>query len=272
MPVHEIELAIASVRAHIRHAPRVALVLGSGLAGLVDAFETPVIIDYANIAGMAASTVLGHPGRLVFGKLDGVELVAMQGRLHAYEGHPLSKVVLGVRLMGRLGASTLIVTNAAGGLDPALAPGSLLAISDHINLTGQNALVGPNAPELGPRFPDLSDAYDPHLRALAREAADAAGLDLSEGVYAGVLGPSYETPAEVRMLRLLGASAVGMSTVHEVVAARHMGLRVLGLSCVTNLAAGLSAAPLSHADVERTARASSAALTSIVRGVIARLG
>jgi purine-nucleoside phosphorylase len=207
----------------------------------------------------------------VFGQLEGCDVVAMQGRLHAYEGHPLSKVVLGVRLMARLGASTLIVTNAAGALDPALASGSLLCISDHINLTGQNCLVGPNENSLGPRFPDLSDAYDRGLRALAQEAARASGVQLAEGVYAGVLGPSYETPAEVRMLRLLGASAVGMSTVQEVIAARHMGVRVLGVSCLTNLAAGLGSEPLSHAEVERNARASSAALESIVRGVIRRL-
>jgi purine-nucleoside phosphorylase len=271
MLVHDIDRAVESVRVHIPHAPRIGLVLGSGLAGLVDAFEQVSSLAYSDIAGMPQASVAGHPGRLVFGTLEGVDVVAMQGRLHAYEGHPLSKVVLGVRLMARLGASTLIVTNAAGGLDPALPPGSLLAISDHINLTGQNCLVGENAAELGARFPDLSEAYDRELRGLAHESARAAGVQLSEGVYAGVLGPSYETPAEVRMLRLLGASAVGMSTVHEVVAARHMGVRVLGLSCLTNLAAGLSGQPLSHVDVERTARASSAALASIVRGVIARV-
>jgi purine-nucleoside phosphorylase len=270
MLVDEVDRAVQSVRAHIPHSPRVALVLGSGLAGLADAFEQPNSLAYASIAGMPEASVAGHPGRLVFGKLDGVDVVAMQGRLHAYEGHPLAKVVLGVRLMARLGASTLIVTNAAGGLDPALAPGSLLAISDHLNLTGQNCLVGENATALGPRFPDLSEAYDRRLRELAQQAAHSAGIELHEGVYAGVLGPSYETPAEVRMLRLLGARAVGMSTVHEVIAARHMGVRVLGLSCLTNLAAGLSSAPLEHAEVERTARAASTALASIVRGVIAR--
>jgi purine-nucleoside phosphorylase len=264
----EVDRAVESVRAHIPHAPRVALVLGSGLAGLADAFEQPASLAYAAIAGMGEASVAGHPGRLVFGRLEGADVVAMQGRLHAYEGHPLSKVVLGVRLMARLGASALIVTNAAGALDPALPAGSLLCIADHINLTGQNCLVGANPSAFGPRFPDLSDAYDPDLRELAQHAARAAGVPLFEGVYAGVLGPSYETPAEVRMLRLLGASAVGMSTVQEVIAARHMGVRVLGISCLTNLAAGLADQPLSHAEVERSARASSAALASIVRGVI----
>lgn len=251
--------------------PRVALVLGSGLAGLADAFEAPVSIPYAQIEGMAVASVLGHPGRLVYGTLEGSEVIAMQGRLHPYEGHPLWQVVLGVRLMARLGASTLIVTNAAGGLDPGLAPGSLLAITDHINLTGQNCLAGQNDPALGPRFPDMSVAYDLELRALARDVAKGLGLTLHEGIYTGVLGPSYETPAEVRMLRMLGGSAVGMSTVQEVIAARHMGVRVLGLSCVTNLAAGLSTSPLNHREVEQTARNSSAALTALVRGVVARL-
>jgi purine-nucleoside phosphorylase len=271
MLLDQLDRAVESVRVHIPHAPRVALVLGSGLAGLADAFEQPASLSFADIAGMAEATVAGHPGRLVFGRCEGVDVVAMQGRLHAYEGHPLSQVVLGVRVMARLGASTLIVTNAAGALDPALPAGSLLCITDHINLTGQNCLVGPNEGALGPRFPDLSEAYDSRLRALAQEAARAAGVQLAEGVYAGVLGPSYETPAEVRMLRLLGASAVGMSTVQEVIAARHMGVRVLGLSCLTNLAAGLTSEPLSHAEVERSARASSAALTSIVRGVLKHL-
>jgi purine-nucleoside phosphorylase len=270
MLLEQVDRALASVRAHIPHSPRIALVLGSGLASLADAFEQPASLAYAQIAGMAEARVAGHPGRLVFGRLEGVDVVAMQGRLHAYEGHPLSKVVLGVRLMARLGASTLIVTNAAGGLDPALPPGSLLCITDHINLTGQSCLVGENESAFGPRFPDLSEAYDPGLRALAQEAARAAGVRLFEGVYAGVLGPAYETPAEVRMLRLLGASAVGMSTVQEVIAARHIGLRVLGISCLTNLAAGLSDQPLSHAEVESRARAASASLTSLVRGVLAR--
>jgi purine-nucleoside phosphorylase len=252
-------------------APRIALVLGSGLAGLADAFERSVHIPYAEIEGMAVASVLGHPGRLVYGTFEGSQVVAMQGRLHPYEGHPLWQVVLGVRLMARLGARTLIVTNASGGLDPALLPGSLLAITDHINLTGQNCLVGQNDPALGPRFPDMSAAYDPELRMLAGAAASEAGITLHEGVYTGVLGPSYETPAEVRMLRMLGGSAVGMSTVQEVIAARHMGLRVLGLSCVTNLASGLSATPLNHLEVEQTARNSSAALTQLLRGVVRSL-
>ena len=266
-----VERAAQSVRQRGIAAARVALVLGSGLSGLVDAFEDQVAIDYAQIPGMGSASVAGHPGRLVAGRLEGEPLLAMQGRLHAYEGHALSQVVLGVRLMARLGAETLIVTNAAGGLDASLPAGALLAITDHINMTGQSCLVGPNDAALGPRFPDMSAAYDAELREHARAAAAEAGIELYEGVYAGVLGPSYETPAEVRMLRLLGASVVGMSTVQEVIAARHLGQRVLGLSCVTNAAAGLSSHVLSHVEVEATARASASALSRIVRGVIKRL-
>jgi purine-nucleoside phosphorylase len=266
-----IERAAQSVRQRGLADARVAVVLGSGLSGLVDAFEDQVAIDYAEIPGMSSAGVAGHPGRLVTGRLEGVPLVAMQGRLHAYEGHELWRVVLGVRVMARLGAETLIVTNAAGGLDASLPAGALLAITDHLNMTGQNCLVGPNDAALGPRFPDMSAAYDAGLRELARAAAAEAGIALHEGVYAGVLGPSYETPAEVRMLRALGASVVGMSTVQEVIAARHLGQRVLGLSCVTNPAAGLSSRVLSHVEVEATARASASALSRIVRGVLSRL-
>jgi purine-nucleoside phosphorylase len=257
---------------HFTTQPRIALVLGSGLGALADAFAAPVSLPYRDIPGMPGTSVIGHAGRMVSGQLEGVNVIAMQGRLHPYEGHDLATVVLGVRAMLKLGAGILIVSNAAGGLDPNIPPGSLLAIDDHLNLTGRSCLVGPNDAELGPRFPDMSEPYDKKLIALAHEVAQGAGVTLRQGVYAGVLGPAYETPAEVRMLRLLGASAVGMSTVQEVIAARHMGARVLGLSCVTNLASGLSPEPLTHADVERTARASAGALEAVVRGVVRRLG
>jgi purine-nucleoside phosphorylase len=252
--------------------PQVALVLGSGLGALADVFVEPVSVPYRDIPGMPATSVVGHAGRMVAGRLEGVNVVAMQGRLHPYEGHDLETVVLGVRAMLKLGAGILIVSNAAGGLDPSIPPGSLLAIDDHLNLTGKSCLVGANDAELGPRFPDMSEPYDRKLIALAHEVAKEAGLRLYQGVYAGVLGPAYETPAEVRMLRMLGASAVGMSTVQEVIAAKHMGARVLGLSCVTNLASGLSPTPLTHTEVEATARASAGALTGVVRGVVRRLG
>ena len=271
MVLANLERAEAHVRPFLRVAPQVALVLGSGLGSLADQFSERTSLPYGSIPGMAATGVAGHQGALVLGTLEDVPVIAMQGRLHPYEGHSLDTVVLGVRLMLRLGAEVLIVSNAAGGLDPQLAPGSLLVIEDHLNLTGRNCLLGPNVAELGPRFPDMSEAYDRSLIALAHEVARGQGSALAQGVYAGVLGPSYETPAEVRMLRSYGASAVGMSTVQEVIAARHMGRPVLGLSCITNLASGLSPHPLTHSEVEQTARASAARLTQLVRGIIARL-
>jgi len=271
MDLSDLEQAEAFVRARLEHTPKVALVLGSGLGALADAFEQAQVLPYETIPGMAQTGVAGHKGQLVLGKLEGVPAVAMQGRLHPYEGHTLETVVLGVRLMLRLGAEVLIVSNAAGGLDPALKPGTILVIEDHINLTGRNCLVGPNASELGPRFPDMSEVYTRALMTLTHEVAREQGRALAQGVYAGVLGPSYETPAEVRMLRMLGASAVGMSTVQEVIAARHMGARILGLSCITNLAAGLSPTPLTHAEVEHTARATAGEFARLVRGVVARL-
>jgi purine-nucleoside phosphorylase len=266
-----VEEAAAFVRSRLSRTPRVALVLGSGLGGLADTFEEREELPYAEIPGWPEATVAGHAGTLVAGVLEGVDVLAMKGRLHPYEGHPLPQVVLGVRVMLRLGASTLIVTNASGGVDPRLAAGTLLAITDHLNLTGQNCLLGPNDASLGPRFSDMTVAYDPALIEVASEVARGHGYELARGVYAGVLGPSYETPAEVRMLGLLGASAVGMSTVQEVIAARHMGARVLGISCVTNPGAGLTTQRLDHAEVERVGRASAARLTALVRGVLARI-
>jgi purine-nucleoside phosphorylase len=271
MVLADLDRAEAHVRPHLRRSPEVALVLGSGLGSLADQFSDRLALPYSSIPGMVDTGVAGHRGQLVSGMLEDVPVIAMQGRLHPYEGHTLETVVLGVRLMLRLGADVLIVSNAAGGLDPTLNPGTLLVIEDHLNLTGRNCLVGPNVSGLGPRFPDMSEAYDRALLALAHEVARGQGTQLAQGVYAGVLGPSYETPAEVRMLRMLGGSAVGMSTVQEVIAARHMGARVLGLSCITNLASGLSSHPLTHTEVEQTARASAAELTRLVRGIVARL-
>jgi purine-nucleoside phosphorylase len=194
----------------------------------------------------------------------------MQGRVHLYEGHPVDRVVQGVRTMARLGVRGVLLTNAAGGLDPSWSAGDLMAISDHVNLTGVSPLVGADDEALGPRFPDMTAAYDPALRASLHAAAADAGLTLREGVYAGLLGPQYETPAEVRMVRGFGAQAVGMSTVHEVIALRHMGVRVAALSCITNLAAGISPVPLDHADVQATARSRHADLVALLRGWIAR--
>lgn len=271
MSIEALKRAEAHLSPLLPCEPKVALVLGSGLSSLADAFTDAQSLPYSAIEGMPETTVVGHKGQLTWGRLEGVPVMAMQGRFHSYEGYPLESVVFGVRLMLRLGAQVLIVSNAAGGLDAALPPGSLMAIEDHLNLSGRNCLVGPNESELGPRFPDMSEPYDRDLIALAQQVASRSGYALATGVYAGVLGPSYETPAEVRMLRQLGARAVGMSTVQEVIAAKHMGKRVLGLSCITNLASGLSAEKLSHADVERTAMAATERLASLVRGVVGAL-
>jgi purine-nucleoside phosphorylase len=231
----------------------VALVLGSGLGDYANSLEDARAIPYAEIPHMPLSGVLGHAGNLVTGGRAGKRVVAMQGRAHLYEGNSPSKVVFGVRLMGLLGAETLIVTNAAGGIAPDLEAGDLMAIRDQLNLTGTSSLVGPNDERQGPRFLDMSAAFDPELIEIASGSATGLGFELRRGVYAGLLGPAYETPAEVRMLRTLGADAVGMSTVLEVLAARHMGLRVLGISCISNLAAGISEVPLSHQEVTETA-------------------
>lgn len=266
-----LERAVADVRARTDRQARVAVVLGSGLGGFADRFDEPVAVPYADIVGLPSSSVAGHAGQLVFGRCAGVDVVAMQGRVHLYEGHSPQQVVFGVRLMHALGATDLVVTNAAGGVDAALPPGSLLCITDHLNLTGVNCLVGPNDAALGPRFPDMGDAYTARLRTLALELAQEQGTTLHEGVYAGVLGPSYETPAEIRMLQTLGASAVGMSTVQEVIAARHLGMRVLGISCITNAAAGLTNEVLKHEDVQRAAQAASAALQRLVAAIVGKL-
>jgi len=253
-------------------APRVGVVLGSGLGGFADTLEGLVKVPYGDLPHMATPGVPGHPGNLCFGRVAGVPVVCMQGRVHLYEGHPVDMVVQGARVMARLGVRCVLITNAAGGLDPAWSPGDLMLVTDHINLTGVSPLVGPNDGALGARFPDMSAAYDGALGEGLRAVARETGIALRAGVYAAMLGPEYETPAEIRMLRRLGADAVGMSTVSEVIALRHMGVRVGGLSCITNLAAGVSARPLEHAEVEATARSRQAALTMLLTGWIARAG
>jgi purine-nucleoside phosphorylase len=262
-------------RAHtagLKQAPTVGVVLGSGLGEFAEDLENSCAAPFADLPHMAQSGVAGHRGRFVIGTLAGVSVCAMQGRVHLYEGHAPSDVVRGVRAMIAFGAKNIVLTNAAGGIRKDLEPGDLMLIEDHLNLTGQSPLTGPNDDALGPRFPALSDAYDPELRKLAAAVARAQKLRIPSGVYAGLLGPAYETPAEVRMVRTLGGDAVGMSTVLETIAARHMGARVLGISCITNLAAGLSATAPSHEEVQETARAAEKKFRRLLTGVIKACG
>jgi purine-nucleoside phosphorylase len=263
--------AAASVRALGLPPPEIGLVLGSGLGGFAEALEAPAKVPYSAIPGFPAPAVAGHRGELVFGRVRGVPVACLSGRVHLYEGHAPSAVVFGVRLLAELGCKTVLLTNAAGGIRRGLAPGALLLLRDHVNLTGRNPLVGPNQPPL-PRFPDMTRAYDPRLSELAREAAAAESILLQEGVYAGMLGPSYETPAEIRMLGALGADAVGMSTVLEVIALRQCGVRVGALSVVTNLAAGLSERPLDHTEVQTAADAARDRLGRLLEAWIERIG
>jgi len=255
MRLHEqIQETVAAVRAKAGSAaPRVGIILGSGLGSFADQLSSRASIPYQELLHFPSASVPGHAGRLVLGELGGVTVVAMQGRVHGYEGYTPAQVAYPARVLCGLGIKALVVTNAAGGINRALRPGDLMAITDHINLTGGNPLQGPNEVQVGPRFPDMSAAYDPWLLSRMMEVAQAARIDLRQGVYAGLAGPSYETPAEIRMLRVLGADAVGMSTVPEVIAAAHMGVKVAGVSCITNFAAGLGHKPLSHEEVAETA-------------------
>jgi len=259
------------IESRITVEPRVAVVLGSGLGGFADAIENPSIIEYKDIPEWPRSTAVGHAGQLIVGMLAGIPVAVLAGRAHVYEGYTPQQVVYGIRTLDRLGVDSVILTNAAGAVNPQLRPGQLALISDHINLLGVNPLTGPNDEALGPRFPDMSEAYPKRCRDLAREAAKTLGIDLAEGVYAAVPGPSYETPAEIRYLRIVGADLVGMSTVLEAIAANHMGLKVLGVSCVTNYAAGVTDKKLDHAEVLATGERVRDTLTALLKAVIPRL-
>ena len=236
----------------ISRQPAIGLILGSGLGVLAEEIESPIKIPYGDIPGFLASTVAGHKGQLVIGELEGKQVVAMQGRFHYYEGYEMDLVTFPVRVMKAIGVKTIIVTNAAGGINKSFEAGDLMLISDHLNLFGTNPLIGPNDDETGVRFPDMSKAYSPELLNLAKKVADDLNIPVKEGVYAGNTGPAYETPAEVRMIRTLGADAVGMSTVPEVIVARHCDMKVLGISCISNMAAGMLDQPLSHDEVIET--------------------
>lgn len=250
---------------------RASLVLGSGWNVLIDSVEDPIRIPYAFVPGMAQSSVLGHAGEWVFGRVGGKKVLIMSGRLHYYEGHDIKRVVFPVRVMKRLGVQTLVLTNAAGAVNKAYGVCDLMALSDHINLSGQNPLIGKNDDEFGLRFPDMSRVYDERLRTLAGKAAKAAGITLHEGVYAWFTGPSFETPAEIRMARTLGADAVGMSTVPEAITARHAGMDVLALSCVTNMAAGVLDQPLSHAEVLEATEKAKCGIGTFMENLIPQL-
>ena len=263
--------AVGYIQPKLKEKPTIGLVLGSGLGVLADEIENPTVIPYQEIPGFTVSTVVGHKGQLVIGRLQGKQVVAMQGRFHYYEGHDLADVVFPIRIMKLLGVETIVVTNAAGGVNESFRPGDLMLIKDHINLTGRNPLIGPNDDSLGTRFPDMSEAYSKAMRELAKSVAAEQGIPLQEGVYVGLLGPSYETPAEIRMLRILGGDAVGMSTVPEVIVAKHMQMQVLGISCISNMAAGILEQPLSHEEVMETTEKVKAKFLALVQGILARL-
>jgi purine-nucleoside phosphorylase len=268
-----VQEAAEYIRAHAGGLrPAVGLILGSGLGGYADAFEAPVAIDYGAIPHFPVSRVVGHAGRLVIGRRSGTTCVAMQGRVHMYEGHGAAHVAFPARVLIALGARTLVITNAAGGLNPDWAPGTLMLIRDHLNLLPEHPLRGPNDERLGPRFPDMTRAYPAELRDLARAAAHEVGVPLEEGVYVATTGPTYETPAEVRMLQRLGADATGMSTVPEVIVANHMGARVLGISCITNKAAGITGEALSHEEVTATAGRVRASFERLLDGILGAIG
>lgn len=260
------------IKSKAKHKPSIGLILGSGLGVLADEIEEAVKIKYEEISDFPVSTVEGHAGQLVIGTLGNIQVVAMQGRFHFYEGYSLDKVTFPVRVMKELGVDTLIVTNAAGGVNESFRPGDLMIISDHINYMGTNPLIGPNDAALGVRFPDMSAAYDKDLRRLAKQTAEELNISVQEGVYTAVSGPSYETPAEVRFLRTIGSDAVGMSTVPEVIVARHSGLRVLGVSCISNAAAGILDQPLSHDEVMEVTEKVKADFLRLIKTVVAKIG
>ena len=262
------EHATRIIRARINVEPRIAVVLGSGLGGFADDFEEAVSIPYEDIPGFKRSTAQGHAGRLVIGAVDSVPILAMQGRVHYYEGYTLEEVTFPIRAFKLLGIKTVILTNASGGINVELHQGALMVLTDHLNLMGVNPLRGPNDERFGPRFPDMSTVYSAELQALVVEEAREIGVEVRRGIYGALSGPSYETPSEIVMLRNLGADAVGMSTVPEAIVARHMGMEVLGISCITNMAAGLSDEPINHEEVMATGDRVRETFTELLRRVV----
>lgn len=263
--------AAQALKAKISKTPEVALILGSGLGSLAEEIENPVFVPYDSLEGFPVSTVEGHAGRFVLGDFQGRSVIAMQGRFHYYEGYDIAAVAMPVYVMKLLGVTHLLLTNAAGGVNTAFEPGDLMLIEDHLNLSGHNPLIGPNDERFGPRFPDASEVYDKALNLKIRALAKALDIRLQRGVYAMSPGPSYETPAEVRMARTLGADAVGMSTVPEALVANHCGIKTVGISCITNMAAGILDQPLHHGEVVETAERVKATFTALVKAVVPEL-
>jgi len=256
------------IQSRITVQPRIAIVLGSGLGAFADTLDNSSVIPYSEIPGWPQSTAIGHAGKFVAGMSNGVPVAVLAGRAHLYEGYTARDAVYGIRALDLLGINTVVLTNAAGGVNKDYSPGDLVLIADHINLLGQNPLTGPNDDSIGPRFPDMSEAYSKHLRELAKEAGKAIGVELKEGIYAAVPGPNYETPAEIRYLRAIGADLVGMSTVPETIAANHAGIRVLGISCVTNHAAGVVEGKLDHKEVLEVGERMKGTLIDLLRRIV----
>lgn len=263
--------AARTITARVNIAPRIAVVLGSGLGAFAEEFQDEVSIPYREIPGFVSSTAPGHAGSLVLGKVDQVPVVAMQGRVHFYEGYSLEEVTFPIRTLKLLGVDTLILTNAAGGIDVQLTQGALMVISDHLNLMGVNPLRGPNDERFGPRFPDMSEVYSREMQEMVTEEAKGLGITVRRGIYAALTGPSYETPAEIHMLRAFGADAVGMSTVPEAIVARHMRMNVIGISCITNMAAGISEQAINHDEVMETGKKVREKFTQLLRRIISRI-
>lgn len=271
MPLKKISEAAQYIQTKIPKKPKIGIVLGSGLGIYVDQIQNKVVVNYDDIPHFKKTSVEGHSGALIYGEVHGIPVVALQGRIHAYEGYPMEEIVLPVRTMSMLGIEYLFLTNASGGINADFHPGDIVTISDHINLSGRNPLVGPNIAELGPRFPDMGNAYDKELRDLLHQVGKNNHVDLKSGVYCSVLGPTYETPAEIRMLRIIGADLVGMSTVPEVIAAAHLGLKVAGVACITNYAAGIKQEKLSHADVKKVAEKAMVGFATVLTETIGEL-
>jgi purine-nucleoside phosphorylase len=269
--LQRMEEAKSYIQSQITVQPQIGLILGSGLGELADDIQEVVRIPYESIPYFPVSTVEGHAGQLVIGRLHNKTVIVMQGRFHYYEGYSMQEVTFPVRVMKALGADQLIVTNACGGMNPAFKAGDLMLIQDHLNMTGSNPLIGTNESELGPRFPDMSRAYTPELLTLVRDSAQSLGIEIQQGVYAGITGPTYMTPAELTMLRKLGGDAVGMSTVPEVIVASHMAMKVIGISCVTDMAIGEHLEPLSHEQVIEVANRTKPRFIALVREIVARM-